>query len=126
MNHNAPTYFITPPRECCWLAPSLMYACMSVQVCMDPPCTCASMYVRMHIIRQLLCDYVCIIMCIMCMCIMCMCVQVMDLVLLHFDPEAVILQSGADSLSGDRLGCFNLSLEGRPSSTTRQTDRQWR
>eukprot|EP00918_Siedleckia_nematoides_P044389 GHVU01097097.1.p1 GENE.GHVU01097097.1~~GHVU01097097.1.p1 ORF type:complete len:436 (-),score=96.72 GHVU01097097.1:241-1548(-) len=38
--------------------------------------------------------------------------RVMDLVLLHFDPEAVILQSGADSLSGDRLGCFNLSLEG--------------
>ncbi|CAN0369904.1 unnamed protein product, partial [Phaeothamnion confervicola] len=30
----------------------------------------------------------------------------------RFDPEAVVLQCGADSLSGDRLGCFNLSLKG--------------
>eukprot|EP00128_Syssomonas_multiformis_P015866 Colp12_sorted_trinity150504_noHs@8113 len=29
-----------------------------------------------------------------------------------YRPEAVVLQCGADSLSGDRLGCFNLSLEG--------------
>ena len=27
-------------------------------------------------------------------------------------PGAVVLQCGADSLSGDRLGCFNLSLKG--------------
>ena len=30
-----------------------------------------------------------------------------------FQPGAVVLQCGADSLSGDRLGCFNLSLKGR-------------
>ena len=29
-----------------------------------------------------------------------------------YDPTAIVLQCGADSLSGDRLGCFNLSLEG--------------
>lgn len=29
-----------------------------------------------------------------------------------FAPGAVVLQCGADSLSGDRLGCFNLSVKG--------------
>jgi histone deacetylase 1/2 len=29
-----------------------------------------------------------------------------------FQPGAVVLQCGADSLTGDRLGCFNLSLKG--------------
>jgi len=29
-----------------------------------------------------------------------------------YRPTAVVLQCGADSLSGDRLGCFNLSLKG--------------
>jgi len=29
-----------------------------------------------------------------------------------FRPGAVVLQCGADSLAGDRLGCFNLSLKG--------------
>jgi histone deacetylase 1/2 len=29
-----------------------------------------------------------------------------------FRPSAVVLQCGADSLTGDRLGCFNLSLKG--------------
>ena len=29
-----------------------------------------------------------------------------------FQPGAVVLQCGADSLSGDRLGCFNLSIRG--------------
>ncbi|KAK7532162.1 uncharacterized protein J3D65DRAFT_635956 [Phyllosticta citribraziliensis] len=29
-----------------------------------------------------------------------------------YRPEAVVLQCGADSLSGDRLGSFNLSMEG--------------
>eukprot|EP00249_Psilotum_nudum_P013113 c24157_g1_i2 orf=493-2652(+) len=29
-----------------------------------------------------------------------------------FQPGAVVLQCGADSLSGDRLGCFNLSVKG--------------
>lgn len=30
----------------------------------------------------------------------------------RYAPGAVVLQCGADSLSGDRLGCFNLSLKG--------------
>jgi len=34
--------------------------------------------------------------------------RVMD----RFRPEAICLQCGADSLSGDRLGCFNLTLKG--------------
>ncbi|GMI59208.1 hypothetical protein ScalyP_jg8355 [Parmales sp. scaly parma] len=34
--------------------------------------------------------------------------KVMDV----FAPSAIVLQCGADSLSGDRLGCFNLSLKG--------------
>jgi histone deacetylase 1/2 len=29
-----------------------------------------------------------------------------------YQPTAVVLQCGADSLSGDRLGCFNLSTRG--------------
>jgi histone deacetylase 1/2 len=29
-----------------------------------------------------------------------------------FRPDAVVLQCGGDSLSGDRLGCFNLSMRG--------------
>ncbi len=30
-----------------------------------------------------------------------------------YRPGAVVLQCGADSLSGDRLGCFNLSMKGQ-------------
>ncbi|KAL7271638.1 histone deacetylase [Rhizina undulata] len=30
----------------------------------------------------------------------------------YYRPDAVVLQCGADSLSGDRLGCFNLSMRG--------------
>ncbi|XP_059640346.1 histone deacetylase 6 [Cornus florida] len=29
-----------------------------------------------------------------------------------YQPDAVVLQCGADSLTGDRLGCFNLSVKG--------------
>lgn len=29
-----------------------------------------------------------------------------------FQPNAVVLQCGADSLTGDRLGCFNLTIKG--------------
>ncbi|KAK1324839.1 Histone deacetylase 6 [Acorus calamus] len=32
-----------------------------------------------------------------------------------YQPEAVVLQCGADSLAGDRLGCFNLSIRGHAS-----------
>lgn len=30
-----------------------------------------------------------------------------------YQPSAVVLQCGADSLSGDRLGCFNLTIKGQ-------------
>ncbi|KAF2812878.1 uncharacterized protein BDZ99DRAFT_507084 [Mytilinidion resinicola] len=30
----------------------------------------------------------------------------------YYRPDAVVLQCGGDSLSGDRLGCFNLSMKG--------------
>lgn len=29
-----------------------------------------------------------------------------------YRPQAIVLQCGGDSLSGDRLGCFNLSMRG--------------
>lgn len=29
-----------------------------------------------------------------------------------YRPTALVLQCGSDSLSGDRLGCFNLSVRG--------------
>jgi acetoin utilization deacetylase AcuC-like enzyme len=29
-----------------------------------------------------------------------------------YQPSAIVLQCGADSLSGDQLGCFNLSTKG--------------
>ena len=37
---------------------------------------------------------------------------VISKVMERYQPEAIVLQCGADSLSGDRLGCFNLSLKG--------------
>lgn len=37
---------------------------------------------------------------------------VMSKVMELYRPSAVVLQCGADSLAGDRLGCFNLSLKG--------------
>jgi histone deacetylase 1/2 len=37
---------------------------------------------------------------------------IMARVMQRFQPGAVVLQCGADSLTGDRLGCFNLSLNG--------------
>lgn len=30
-----------------------------------------------------------------------------------YDPSAIVLQCGTDSLSGDKLGCLNLSMRGR-------------
>jgi len=37
---------------------------------------------------------------------------VMDKIMEVFQPGAIVLQCGADSLTGDRLGCFNLTLKG--------------
>ncbi|CAO3655642.1 unnamed protein product [Mucor fragilis] len=36
--------------------------------------------------------------------------EVIDAVIGHFRPSAIVLQCGADSLGCDRLGCFNLSI----------------
>ena len=30
----------------------------------------------------------------------------------YYQPTAIVLQCGADSLANDRLGCFNLSIKG--------------
>ena len=40
------------------------------------------------------------------------CAQVVTKVMETYQPSAVLMQCGADSLSGDRLGCFNLTLKG--------------
>ena len=40
---------------------------------------------------------------------------VIEKVMEMYRPTAVVLQCGADSLTGDRLGCFNLTLEGHAS-----------
>lgn len=34
-----------------------------------------------------------------------------------YQPSAIVLQCGADSLSGDRLGCFNLTIKGMRDQT---------
>jgi histone deacetylase 1/2 len=39
-------------------------------------------------------------------------IPVMNKVMEHFQPSAVVLCCGADSLSGDRVGCWNLSIRG--------------
>ena len=39
-------------------------------------------------------------------------VPVMTRVMELYRPSAIVLQCGADSLAGDRLGCFNLTLRG--------------
>ena len=39
-------------------------------------------------------------------------VPVMQKVMEMYQPTALVLQCGSDSLSGDRLGCFNLSVRG--------------
>lgn len=39
-------------------------------------------------------------------------VPIITKVMETFQPSAVVLQCGADSLTGDRLGCFNLTVRG--------------
>lgn len=39
-----------------------------------------------------------------------------------YQPSAVVLQCGADSLSGDRLGCFNLTIRGKH---TQYSNAEW-
>lgn len=38
--------------------------------------------------------------------------QIISKVVEIYQPGAIVLQCGADSLAGDRLGCFNLSIDG--------------
>lgn len=39
-------------------------------------------------------------------------IPIISKVMETFQPSAVVLQCGADSLTGDRLGCFNLTVKG--------------
>ena len=39
-------------------------------------------------------------------------IPIVTKIITQFNPKAIVLQSGADSLSGDKLGVFNLSLIG--------------
>lgn len=39
-------------------------------------------------------------------------IQVIQQVMESYDPSAIVLQCGTDSLSGDKLGCLNLSMRG--------------
>ena len=41
--------------------------------------------------------------------------QVIDKILEVYRPSAIVLQCGADSLSGDKLGCLNLTMQGHAS-----------
>lgn len=41
--------------------------------------------------------------------------KVIEKVMEWYRPAAVVLQCGGDSLSGDKLGCFNLSMKGKES-----------
>lgn len=41
---------------------------------------------------------------------------VMDEVMRRFQPQAVVLQSGADSVASDKIGKFNLSTQGHASA----------
>jgi histone deacetylase 1/2 len=45
-------------------------------------------------------------------------VPIISKVMETFQPSAVVLQCGADSLTGDRLGCFNLTVRGRSQDMT--------
>ncbi|KAJ6244010.1 histone deacetylase rpd3 [Anaeramoeba flamelloides] len=38
--------------------------------------------------------------------------KVIDAIMLYYQPSAIVLQCGADTLTQDELGCFNLSIEG--------------
>jgi acetoin utilization deacetylase AcuC-like enzyme len=38
--------------------------------------------------------------------------QVLTEAIARYGPGAIVLQCGADSLAGDKLGCFNLSSRG--------------
>jgi len=44
--------------------------------------------------------------------------QIIAKVIETYLPGAIVLQCGADSLARDRLGCFNLSIEGSTVSNT--------
>ena len=35
-----------------------------------------------------------------------------------FQPGAVVLCCGADSIAGDRVGCWNLSIKGTPRASS--------
>ncbi len=40
-------------------------------------------------------------------------IQVVGRCVEWYQPGAIVLQCGADSLAGDKIGCFNMSMQGR-------------
>lgn len=42
--------------------------------------------------------------------------KVIQAILDRFQPCAIVLQCGSDSLSGDKLGCFNITMHGHASA----------
>ena len=42
--------------------------------------------------------------------------QLLAKIMEMYQPGAIVMQCGADSLSGDRLGCFNVTLKGGSGS----------
>ncbi|KAJ3441920.1 histone deacetylase rpd3 [Anaeramoeba flamelloides] len=38
--------------------------------------------------------------------------KVIDAIMIYYQPSVIVLQCGADTLTQDELGCFNLSIEG--------------
>jgi acetoin utilization deacetylase AcuC-like enzyme len=47
--------------------------------------------------------------------------QVMQHIIDWYRPGAIVLQMGADSLAGDKLGGFNLTLDGKMTDVYRRT-----
>jgi histone deacetylase 1/2 len=47
--------------------------------------------------------------------------QVMQHIIDWYRPGAIVLQMGADSLAGDKLGGFNLTLDGKLTNVNRRT-----
>lgn len=48
--------------------------------------------------------------------------SILNCVVEHFKPSAIVLQCGADSLAGDRLGVFNLTLKGHGECVRKTAD----
>ena len=50
--------------------------------------------------------------------------SVIDEAVSWYKPEAILLQCGADSLRGDRIGCFNLTIKGHTDCVKHMVDKK--